>query len=260
MKERVTLTIEEELLKKIDNSIDGSKIKNRSHAVELLLRKGLGNIKPQKAFILAGGKNNSGKSRSMVKIEGKAVLEHVIDLFKKHGINEIIISVSKKNQKIKKYFSDGSLWGVNIKYIEEEMPLGTGGPLNLAKEELKSTFVMCNADEIKDVDILDMFNFHKENEGLVTMALTTVKDPSDYGVVLMNGNKVMAFIEKPSKDISSRMINAGLYIIEPEIIKLLPEGYANLEQNVFPKLVRANKLIGYVFSGRWMDGKTVKNK
>ncbi|MBU1202381.1 MAG: NTP transferase domain-containing protein [Nanoarchaeota archaeon] len=263
MKERITLTLERNIIEKVDKSVDGMRIKNRSHAIELLLRQAIGIDKPTKVLILAGGKTRKfrllGKDhpKSLMEIKGKPIIQYNIELFKKHGIKEILISAGHNTNAIKQRLGDGKKLGVNIIYLEEKNPLGTAGPLRLAKQHLKETFLMCNADELKDIDIDDMFTFHMTNKPLGTVALTTVRDPSSYGVALLNGNKILTFIEKPSKDNSpSNLINAGLYILEPEVINYVPEGYARMETDIFPKLASEEKLCGYPFSGQWFDTAT----
>nr|MCK4929475.1 nucleotidyltransferase family protein [Nanoarchaeota archaeon] len=259
-KERVTLTIEKEILGKVDNTVNHTDVKNRSHAVELLLTKAFGENKPSKAIILAGGKGTRMKPmtnflpKPMLRIHDKPILEHNIELLKRHGIKDIIISIGHKGDKIKEYLGDGTQLEVNITYVEESAPMGTGGPLNLLKGKINNTFVLLNGDELKDIDIEDMFMFHRKNKGIATIALTTVEDPSKYGVAVMNGNKIMTFIEKPSKkQIPSKLINAGLYILEPEVLKIVPEGFSMIENDVFPKLASNEQLLGYVFSGQWFD-------
>ena len=115
---------------------------------------------------------------------------------------------------------------------------------------------MCNADELKDVNLDDMYLFHKENKAIGTIALTTVQDPSAYGVAKLQGNKILEFIEKPKKeDAPSNLINSGLYILEPEVLNYVPEGEepVSIERDVFPKLAEAGKLFGYHFAGQWFD-------
>ncbi len=258
MKERVTLTIDQDLLEQVDDTIDGSLVKNRSHAFELLLKKALGNNRLKKAFILAGGeteeKDGEQIPASMLKVAGKPILHHNIELLKKHGVEDVIISLGPNGKDIKRYFEDGSEFELNISYVEEENPLGTAGPLKLAEDELDEAFVMMNADELKDIDLKDMFEFHKEQDGFATIALTTVNNPSDYGVAVMNGNKITTFVEKPDpSNTPSNLINAGLYIMEPEVLDLVPEGFAKLEDDLFPKLAQDEKLFGYPFSGQWFD-------
>ena len=118
----------------------------------------------------------------MLKINGKTVTEHLFDLCKKYGIREVILSIGYLKEKIKNYYEDGSKFGVNITYVEEDTPLGTAGPLRLAKEHLKGSFIVTNGDELKNINIPSMFKLHKLKEASATLALTTVTDPSNYGV------------------------------------------------------------------------------
>ncbi len=258
MKERVTLTIETNIIEQIDKTVDGYQIKNRSHAVELLLLRSLGNSKIKKAVILAGGKGTRFKPitdeipKPMIPLQGKPIIQHTIDLLKKYGVNEIFLSIGYKADKFREYFGDGSKFGVKIHYLEEKEPLGTAGPLRLAKPYLNETFIVCNADELKDIDLIDMYLFHKDNNAKVTIALTTVADPTAYGVAKMQGTKIMEFIEKP-KDPPSNLINAGLYIMEPDIIDMIPEGFCMMEKEIFPKIATSQKLFGYHFTGQWFD-------
>jgi len=265
MKERITLTLDSEILLKVDDRIDKIKIKNRSHAVELLLVQSLGNHMPQTALILAGGPGTRMRPitheipKPLLPVHDRPVLEHNMDLFKKYGIKNIILAIGYKGEKIKEAFGNGKKFGVNITYVEESKPMGTAGPLRLAKEFLAEPFYACNADELKNIDLADMYLFHKENKATATIALTTVDDPSAYGVVRLKGNRIIEFVDKPKKEQApSKLINSGLYIIEPEVIKQIPEGFAMLEKDIFPKLARQGKLFGYPFSGQWFDTGTME--
>lgn len=258
MKKRATFTIEADILERVSKEIDGLKIKNMSHAVEILLLKAMGANIPKQALILAGGKGTRLKPitheipKPLVPLQGKPILEYSLDLFKKFGIKDVLISIGFKGDKIKEYFGDGKRFGVNITYIEEQEPLGTAGPLRLAKKFIKGSFIACNADELKDIDLMDMFMFHKDNKAVGTIALTSVDDTSKYGVAKLAGNKILEFVEKPAKENApSNFINSGLYILEPKIIDYIPEGFAMLEKDVFPKLATEGKLFGYPFSGYW---------
>lgn len=216
-------------------------------------------IDHKKAFILAGGKGTrlypltKDIPKPMIQLQDKPLLEHVIDLFKKYSINDLVISIRHKGEQIKEHFGDGEKFGVNVTYIEEKEPLGTGGPLKLAQHLLKETFVMCNADELKDINLSEMYLFHKKHGGLATLALTSVENPSDYGVPKMNGNQIQEFIEKPKDASYGNKISAGLYILEPKIISMISEGNVSIERAVFPKLAEQGKLFGYHFTGQWFD-------
>lgn len=122
-----------------------------------------------------------------------------------------------------------------------------------AAKDIRGTFVVCNGDELKKIDIKEMFDFHKKQGTLSTIALTTVNNPQDYGVVVLNGNRVYSYIEKPQNDIPTNLINAGLYIFEPEVLTHAPQGFGRLEQDVFPKLAQKEELAGFVFYGEWQD-------
>ncbi|MBN2142577.1 nucleotidyltransferase family protein [Candidatus Woesearchaeota archaeon] len=263
MKERVTLTIEKDILEKVDKTVNHSDIKNRSHAVELMLIKAMGENQPRKAVILAGGHGRQTHPmlpNAMIRVQNKPLLEHNIMLLKKYGVKEIMISIGEGGEIIKEYFSDGKEWNLKITYMEEDEPLGTAGPLHNLKGQIDSSFLLLNADELKEIDLEDMFDFHHRNKGMITMALTTIEDPSQYGVAVMNGHKIMAFVEKPPKERApSKLINAGLYILEPEVLKMVPVGFSLLEQDILPKLARQEKLMGYVFSGQWFDTRTEEN-
>jgi len=254
MKERVTLTIDKQLLDKIDQSVDGTEYKNRSHVIELLLMKALSSNRPRKAIILAGGPS---EVRCMMPVLDKPLIEWNIMLLKNHGVKDIIISIKKSDSSIKNYFGYGDKYGIKIDYIQEEYPLGTGGSIKAVSEFVKETTIVCNADELKDIDLDDMYEFHKHNNKTCTLALSTVDDPTSYGVAMLNGNRIVTFVEKPPKNSSpSKLVNAGLYLIEPEVLKYIPDGFSMLEQDVFPILAKEEKLFGYIFSGQWFPTKT----
>ncbi|MBS3131995.1 NTP transferase domain-containing protein [Candidatus Woesearchaeota archaeon] len=260
MKERITITLDTELIKQIDKRVDGTVIKNRSQQIEQLLTNSLGANKPQKAVLLVGGKGTRLRPitnkipKCMIDINGKTMLEHLFDLLKKYSIREIILSVGYLKEKVKEYYGDGSKFGVSIVYIEEDEPLGTAGPLKLAKRYLTGSFIVGNGDELKSLNIPRMFRLHKRKDAMATIALTSVSDPSQYGVARLSGSRIVEFVEKPKpKDAPSNLINAGFYIMEPEVVNMIPDGFSMLEKDVFPKLAREGKLRGFPFAGQWFD-------
>lgn len=217
-----------------------------------------------KAFILAGGKGTRLNSltkdtpKPLLKLNGKPILEIIINHLKKNGITEILISIGYLGNKIKDYFGDGSDFGVKIEYIKEDPknPLGTAGPLRLAKDFLTETFVLLYSDNLLDIDIKKVYAFHKKHGGLGTISLVQVEDPSPYGVAVMDEDKIIEFIEKPKKEKApSNWINIGVSILEPKIIDFIPkrEDIVSLEKEVLPKLAKAKKLFGFRFNGYWID-------
>lgn len=249
MKERVTVTIERSLLHSVDAAVDGVLIKNRSHAIELLLERSLKHIVPQRAVILAGG-----DAKKLLKpVQGKPVIAHNVELLAAYGVPRATIIIAKGETRIKELLGDGSAYDLAIDYVEEREPHGTAGCLNLIRDTLTDDFILMNADELKDVNLKELYAFHAER-GLCTIALTNVQEPSAYGVALLNGSRIIGFIEKPpGKNPPSTLINAGLYVMSPEALAYIPRGFARLETDVFPKLAKDDKLIGYPFSGQYLD-------
>jgi mannose-1-phosphate guanylyltransferase len=265
MKERITITLDKDLISQIDKRIDGKEIKNRSHEIENILSESLGSNIPKKAVLLVGGKGTRLKPltdkipKALLKVHGKAVTEHILDLMKKYGIRDIILCVGHLKEKIMEHFGDGSMFGVNITYVEENEPMGTAGPLKLAKKYLNGSFIVSNGDEIKNINIPRMFRLHKRKDAIGTLALTTVEDPSHYGVAKLDGSRIMEFVEKPKKEEApSNLINAGFYILEPEVIDMIPHGFSMLEKDVFPKLAKMGRLRGFPFAGQWFDIGTIE--
>src|SRR3989338_4891055 len=260
MKERVTITLDKNLISQIDKRIDGMDIKNRSQEIEFLLAESLGTHIPGKAVLLVGGRGSRLRPltdkipKALLEVQNKTITEHLFDLLKKYGIRDGVLCVGYLKDKIKEHFGDGTKIGVNINYVEENEPLGTAGPLKLAKKYLKDSFIVSNGDELKDINIPRLFRLHKRKNALGTLSLTTVDDPSHYGVARLDGSRIVEFIEKPKRENApSNLINAGFYILEPEIIDMIPNGFSMLEKDVFPKLAKEGRLRGFPFAGQWFD-------
>lgn len=258
-RERLTITLREDFLHDIDAMVDGVKVRNRSHAIELLLSKALGAKKVRKAIILAGGKGTRMRPftyempKPMIPVQGKPLIQHIIEHCRKHEIRDIILSVGYLGDKIQQQLGDGNHLGVKIKYVFEEEELGTAGPLRLAKKYLKGPFLMFNGDILSDIDLSDFMQYHEETDALATIALTHVEDPSSFGQVRLQGQRILAFNEKPKDSAASKLINAGVYMLQPEVIEHIPEGKAMMEHDVFPKLAKDGRLFGYHFDGQWFD-------
>ena len=261
-REKLTVTIKKDLFKRIDSMVDGKKIRNRSHATEFLIEAGLGINKITQAVILAGGEGVRLRPftyeipKPMLPIKGKPMVQYILDLLKSYGVNDVYLAVGYKGDQIEQYFGNGAKFGLNIKYIKEKKPLGTAGPLRQAKKFLKGSFFLIWADCIAKIDLLDFARFHKGHDGLATIALKTVDDPSRFGVASMKGSNITGFVEKPSKrSASSKLVNSGMAIFEPEIIdRYIPKkGKSMVEKDVYPKLSVENKLFGYPFEGQWFD-------
>lgn len=215
-----------------------------------------------KAIILAGGEGTRLRPltykipKALIPIGEKTLTEHVFDILKKYDIKDIILSVSYKKEMIKDYFGDGKNSGLNISYIEEPEPLGTAGPLiilNRQNKQLKETFFMINGDNLFDLNLKEMLEFHKKNNGAATIALSRVEDPRSYGVAVLEGDRIVEFIEKP-KNPPSNYINSGYYILEPMVFEIIKDKErAMIEKDIFPVLAKQGRLFGFKSDNLWFD-------
>ena len=216
-----------------------------------------------KALFLAGGKGTRLQPltdkvpKPMVQIMNKPLLERTMVNLKNCGISEIVISSCYMSRYIQDYFGDGGQLGLNIKYIVEEVPLGTGGAIKNAESMFNDTFIIFNADILSDIDIMKFVDFHKSSKVLATIAAIEVEDPSAYGAIESDSKGyIVSFIEKPKpEEILSNYINAGIYIIEPEIFaEISGDCVVSLERDVFPKILKkGHKLAVYKDSSYWAD-------
>lgn len=259
-RERLTITLDKSILAKVDSFIDGTKIRNRSHAIEYLITQSLV-PRVKQAVILAGGKGLNMRPftfempKGLFPVGGKPILEHIIELFCRFEIRDIVFSIGHLGGKIREYFGDGRKFGVKITYISEKKQAGTGGALALAKKYIKSdTFLVIHGDILTDINLSDLIAFHKKQGVTASIALTSVVDPSSFGEVILHGSKINRFIEKPQKGKQkSQLINSGVYVFEKDIFKFIPKKDQSLLEDVFPKLAKANQLAGFPFAGRWVD-------
>lgn len=258
---RLTITLNKEILKKLDEYIDGSRIRNRSHAIEYVLTKNF-SPKIKCALILAGGQGSKMRPftyempKALIPVNGRPVLEYIIENLRRFDVRDLIISIGHQGQKIKQYFGDGSKFGVKITYLDQgKNESGTAAPILQAKKIInQKPFFVYYGDVLANIDLDDMVDFHLSNNSLLTMALTSVSRSADWGVVRLQGSRVFSYLEKPDqrKDLSN-VINAGVYIFEPEVFNLLKPEMKRLEKEVFPGLVDQHKLFGYLFAGQWFD-------
>jgi len=221
------------------------------------------------AIILAGGLGTRLRPltdetpKPLIDVQGKPLSEHVLDFLKKFGVKQVYFSVSYKSEKIMEYFKDGRDFGLKIDYLIEKEAMGTAGPLLLLRSQgkmPKNDFVMINGDNLFDLDLEKQYHMHKANNAVVTIALTFVEDPSAFGVVSLQGNHILQFVEKPKKeDAPSNYINSGYYILSPSVFDYLPgKNFAMVERDVFPKVAEDGKLLGYKDPGQWFDTGTLE--
>ena len=216
-----------------------------------------------KALFLAGGMGTRLRPltdklpKPMVPIMNKPLLERSMDNLRRCGINEMVISTCYRSKYIKDYFGDGSKFGFKIEYVSEDTPLGTGGAIKKAGKLFDSTFLVFNADILCNMDFMELIKSHQSKSAKVTIAVTKVNNPSAYGVIEYDQNEcAVSFTEKPEADqIRSNYINAGVYVMEPSVLREIPEGRpVSVEREIFPKLLqKRHKVAIYKGCSYWMD-------
>lgn len=252
-KTRLTITLSQNLLKKVDALIDGHNIRSRSHAIENLVGKSLGkNVIT--AVVLAGKKRPKNQIPSLKKIDGRFVLSIMVDRLKMFGISRLVICAGDNESRIKQEFGDGSVQGIEIIYSKEKNPLGSAGAVKNAQELIgDETFVVINDSTLTDLDINDLLTFHSDEDSIATICVKPRMSEKKYGQVFLHGNKITQFMGS-SKNEGISIVNMGLYVFKPNIFNLIKKDqYLNFETNVFPELAKTKELSAFVFQGKWFD-------
>jgi len=216
-----------------------------------------------KAVIMAGGEGTrlrpqtSNLPKPMLPLVGRPMMEHIVSLLRRHGITDIVVTVAFLPNAIRSYFGDGSELGVRMVYATEETPLGTAGSVRNARDELTERFLVISGDVLTDIDLTSMMQFHEKNNALATLALCAVENPLEFGIVITREDgSIERFLEKPGwGQVFSDTINTGIYVLEPEIFDVIPEGRAvDFSAEVFPAVLDAGgPIFGYVANGYWED-------
>ena len=204
-----------------------------------------------KAFILAAGLGTRLRSlglnlpKVMVPIGGKPLLQHHIELLRRQGVGEFIINLHHLSERITSYFSDGGAFGVKITYSLEPELLGTAGAVKKMEAELRgSTFLLLYGDNLCRFDVTTLAEFHCAHRALATIGLWESPEPWTGGVVETDADgRVLRFVEKPDrKEVSTNLINAGIYLLEPAVLDAIPAGkFCDFGRDLFPKLLTQGK-------------------
>jgi NDP-sugar pyrophosphorylase family protein len=218
-----------------------------------------------KALILAGGKGTRLRPltvftpKPIVPVVNRPFLLYQIEILRRAGISEITLSLSYQPDKIEAVLNESDE-GVDIRFITEPNPMGTGGAYRFAADSHSETTVVFNGDILTDIDLKKMISLHREKKSAATIALVPVDDPSRYGLVEAGQDgKVLRFLEKPKPEelelLSINTINAGIYILEPSILDLIPKGEnRSFEYNVFPLILEKGiPFFSYLIEDYWRD-------
>lgn len=217
----------------------------------------------KKAVIMAGGFGTRLRPltmkipKPMVPICNIPMMEHIINLLKKYGIREIVSLLYFQPEVIKSYFEDGSRFGINMTYVSASADYGTAGSVKNGYEHLKERFIIISGDVLTDFNLKSALDFHIEKKAKATILLTRVSQPLQFGIVMTDENgAITRFLEKPSwGEVFSDTINTGIYILEPEVLDLIPyQEEFDFSKDLFPLMLRNNEpLFGYIADGYWRD-------
>ena len=216
-----------------------------------------------KAVIMAGGFGTRIQPltidlpKPMIPLVNRPIMLHIVDLLKKHGITELILLLYHQPMVIKRFFGDGSEFGVRITYVTPLEDFGTAGAVKAAAKYLDDTFMIISGDLLTDFDLTQVIKFHREKQALATITLTSVKDPLQFGVVITDKkDKISKFLEKPGwGEVFSDTINTGIYVLEPAVLDLIEENEnRDWSKDIFPKMLEAKApLYGCTLKGYWAD-------
>ena len=212
---------------------------------------------PNFALLMAGGRGirlspiTDDCPKPLLPINGKPILEIILEQCIYSGINNFYISVNYLADKIIKYFGDGSKWDVNITYIKEDIPLGTAGALKLLPNQFKESIIIINGDVLTKINFQDLINYHSNNHADITICSKEHILSSPYGVIEVEGIYFKSMVEKPS---FRQLINAGIYVINPSIIEFITSNkYLDMPNLISTMNKKGKKIIVYPVHEYWLD-------
>jgi mannose-1-phosphate guanylyltransferase len=193
--------------------------------------------------------------KDMLPLVDRPLLAYTFEHLRRHGVERAVLSCGYLPTQIEEFF--GREWeGLGLEYRVEEEPLGTGGAVRYAAEGLDEPFFAVNGDSLREADLGALERFHREQGAKATILLTPVADPTRYGLVRLKADgRVQSFLEKPRpEEIDTNLINAGVYVLEPSVLDLIPPGRSvSIEREVFPRLVEEGSCYGLALPGYWLD-------
>ena len=208
-------------------------------------------------ILMAGGFGRRLKNRTLhtpkplLQIGDKPILNTILENFIESGFYNFTISIGHLGNQLEEYFGNGSKWGVNISYIKEEGPLGTAGSISLLKDKPKKPFFVMNGDVLTKVNFKQVLKFHENYKALATMCVRGFNNQLPYGVVNIDGEKIVGLEEKPIKKV---MVNAGIYVLDPSILDHIKYNQFYNMTSLFEKLIETNKnTIAFPIHEYWMD-------
>ncbi len=215
------------------------------------------NEKKNKVILMVGGLGERLGSltkdtpKPMLKVGNKSILETIVESFKSYEYTNIVMCLNYKSEIIKDYFGDGSEFGVNIEYILEEKRMGTAGALSLLKDNLKEPFFVMNGDLLTNVNFEKIHEFFLSNNAQALMCVREYESQVPYGVINIENTKIVSVEEKPTQKF---FVNAGIYMLNPEVLKYIPKNEFYNMTTLFEKLIdKDENTISFPLDGYWLD-------
>ena len=206
--------------------------------------------------IMAGGKGirlrplTKNIPKPMLKVGDKPILQTILEKFIESGYDNFVICVNYKSKVIIDYFGNGKKFGAQIEYIHEKIRMGTAGALSLFKKKIKEPFFVINGDILIDLDFKKMLNFHQEHNSKATMCIKEFNVESPYGEVRVKKENIVSIEEKPKHKF---YVNAGIYILDPKCINLIPKKFYNMT-SLFKKMInKKDKIVSFPLGENWLD-------
>ncbi len=244
VKEKIAISIDNDLLKSLDKKVDGKIIRSRSQAIEFFLTKGMeDNI--DTAVIMIRGSN---QNLLLKEIDGDILIKKHVELLKNNNVKNIFL-LTQKNSETKEILEAAD----NELRILDRNASGNAEALSRIKDSISSQFIVISGDVFIDFNLKAMVDFHKNNNKIATIGLMTRAETSEYGEAVLEGTSVIGFHEKPQKS-ESHAVNSGIYIFNPEIFEYLKNS-RSLEKDVFPKLANNKELAGFFTHGKYFHVK-----
>ena len=214
-------------------------------------------IKTNRVILMVGGLGTrlrpltQDTPKPMLKVGNKPILQMIVERFAEYGFVNITMCVNFNASIIRDYFGDGKEFGVNIDYVLEQKRMGTAGALSLLKERPSEPFFVMNGDLLTNVNFEHIFNYHMLNKATATMCVREYDYEVPYGVVKMNDNKIIEIAEKP---VQKFFVSAGIYMLSPEILDLIPKNEFYDMPALFEKLIKLSKnVISFPIREYWLD-------
>ncbi|WP_187647907.1 nucleotidyltransferase family protein [Nitrosophilus labii] len=212
---------------------------------------------PNRVILMVGGLGTrlrpltENTPKPMLHVGGKPILQTIVEKFASYGFINIIMCVNYKSNIIQDYFGDGSKFGVNIEYVLESKRMGTAGALSLLNEKPKEPFFVMNGDLLTNINFEHLLEYHLQNDAIATMCVREYEYQVPFGVVNLDGNKIISIEEKPKYNF---FVSAGIYMLNPETIELIPKNEYFDMPNLFERLIaQKQKTISFPIREYWLD-------